>query len=160
MSTFLPLPSATFPPPRGFITSCIFPPLPNRLDPLAPLPGVSRLQRIPPIDTAALHTHHLLVQLHRPEVRHALRLCLPWVPHHNVREHIAGEFEAGFSIFNNGDWLGGVGGVDTVGLGGNFDGGFGGRRGAVFGDFVVIRGGFEAGDGGVVNVLRREGQCS
>ncbi len=60
------------------------------------------------------------------EIRHSLRLGFPGVPHYDVREHVAGELEPRFSVFEHGDELGRVGGVDAVRLRRDFDGGFGG----------------------------------
>lgn len=122
---------------------------PNRPDPLTSFPRIPRLERVPSAHAARLHAYEMSPGLVRSQVGHALRLALPRIPHHHVREHVAlNPVPRLAALGEHGDGLLGRGGVDAIGFGGNGDGligwGRGGRGG--FG-FVEERRGFEPSNG-------------
>lgn len=122
-------------------------------NPLPPLPSIPRLKRIPLRNTPRLNTNHLLPPILGSKIRHRLRLCIPWIPDHDIAQHIARDLIARLVLFCDDDGLGGIGGVGAVDFGGDGDDVVGGLDGSATGGFVFVGGGFEAGDGDGGDVL-------
>lgn len=130
-------------------------PIPYSPNPLTPLPRIPRVERVPSAHAARLHAQEISPGVVRPQVGHALRLALPWIPHHDGRQHVAFEpVPRLVALGEHGDGLLWRRGVDAVGFGGKGErfvrGGSG--RGGGFG-FVEEGGGFEPFDGGRGYVL-------
>ncbi len=158
-------PSAPMPLNRRFRTSSVIRsagssilllPVRDRPNPLAPFPGISRIERIPSAHAARLDAQEASPGVFRPQIRHALRLGLPRVPHHGVRQHVSLEPEPGLAALGqDGDGLLRSDGVDPVGFGGDGERFVrrGGRGGGGFG-FVQEGGGLEPSDGRLGYVLQ------